>query len=93
MFDSRSDLTWTLALDPVRQDCTRRTTGKGRETAMRRTCRAGLPTAVLTLLVLVGALAVHGRPAAASDRSEVSATALPAAGTNAVLNAPYLSLG
>ena len=69
----------------------------GRTTGRRRTCigfaALDVRMAALPFLVLVWVLAVHGGPAAASDRSAGSTTALPEAGANAVLNAPYLSLG
>ena len=60
---------------------------------MHRIRRAGFRMAALPFLVLVWVLAVHGEPAAASDRSAGSATALPEAGAHAVEIAPYLSLG
>ncbi len=60
---------------------------------MHRTSRARLGVAVLTLLVLAGSLAVHDRPAAASDQSPESAPVLAPADANAVVNAPYLSVG
>ena len=47
----------------------------------------------LPFLVAMWGLVVQGQPAAASDQSSGSALSLPAAGTNAVGNAPYLSLG
>ena len=56
-------------------------------------CRAGFRMAALPFLVLVWVLAVHDRPAAASDRSPGSTTAPPLEGEKAVENAPYLSLG
>ena len=94
MFDCPGDLAVpTPGPDPVRRDCTRRTTGKGREAAMHRIGRAGLGMAVLTLLVLVGVLAIHDRPAAASERSPESAAALHPPDAKAVLSAPYLSAG
>ena len=49
--------------------------------------------AVPTLLVLVGVLAIHDQPAAASDQSPESAAALRPADAKAVLSAPYLSAG
>ena len=60
---------------------------------MHRIRRAGFRMAALSFLVFAWVLAVHGGPAAATDRSSGSATALPEAGANAVLNARYLSLG
>ena len=58
---------------------------------MHRIGRAGHGLAVLTLFALVEVLAVHGGPAAASDRSPGYATAPPLDGENAVMSAPYLS--
>ena len=94
MFDSRGHSAGlTLVPDPFHQDRTRRATDKGRKAVMHRTRRARFRPSVLTLLVLVGILAGHGQPAAASDRSPASETAFPAAGANTVLTAPYLSAG
>ena len=92
MFDSRP-VGLPLFPDALRQDRTHRAMNKRRKAVMHRGRRARFRTAVLPLLVLVGILAGHGQPAAASDRSPASETAFPAAGAEAVLNAPYLSAG
>ena len=49
--------------------------------------------AALPILLMLWALAVHGQPAAASDESPESATALPTAGADVNGSLPYLSLG
>ena len=50
-------------------------------------------TAALPFLAAVWVLGIHGQSVAASDELPGSATALPAAGVNAVISAPYVSAG
>ena len=94
MLDSRSEPVGpNLVPDPARQDSGRRATDEEREAAVHRACRAGIRTAVLSLLALAGVLAVLGGPAAASDRSPGPESAPPAARSDAFLSAPYFSVG
>ena len=60
---------------------------------MHRIRSARFRSAALSFLVVVWGWMVLGQPAAASDRSRGDATGLPASGSNAAGNAPYLSLG
>ena len=50
-------------------------------------------SAALPFLVAVWVLAIPGQPVAAADELPGSATALPAAGANPVISAPYVSAG
>ncbi|MDE0051875.1 MAG: hypothetical protein OXO52_18960 [Rhodospirillales bacterium] len=94
MFESRSEpIGPALVPDPARQDCGRRGRDDERGAATYRACRAGIRTAVLSLLALLGLLAVQGGPAAASEQSPASESAPPAARTDALLSAPYFSVG
>ena len=94
MSDSRSEPVGpSLVPDPARQDGGRRATDEERGAAVLRACRAGIRTALLSLLALAGVLTVQGGAAAASDRSPGPETAPPAARSDALLSAPYFSVG
>ena len=60
---------------------------------MHRIFGVAIVPALLPFLVAACVLAVHGRTAAAAIEVHGASTAFPATGANAVLNAPYLSLG
>ena len=60
---------------------------------MHRIGGAGFLTALLPLVAVAWALAVDMRTAAAAGAPHGTRTALPAAGANTLLNAPYLSVG